>query len=174
MTNFLTCLAQAPAGTKMLVIAGLHHIQGRTGIPDRVAKRLPEKEHLVVVARTTHGSGIGGRATIDLADWFVVFTSAPAKIGAVLKNAEGGGVLIEKVSEGGAAAAAGIEPGVVIVEFGGKPVTDVADVRYVLDAAAVGEQVIAVLELRGEDGTTTETVTLTLAPLPPRPLGPAR
>jgi len=172
-------LAAAPAGSKMLVIAGKHHIEGRTGIPARVARRLPGRTHLVIGARSARRDG-KDPMTDAQADGFVLFTDAPAKLGVRLKTLDDGGLEILSVAEGSTAAAAGALVGDVVVgiatdhlhQFGGgkpvSPVADLTDLRYLLDAAQVGQGVRLTVR-RGEEELVLHA---RLRPAPPETAKP--
>ena len=62
--------------------------------------------------------------------------------------AERDGLLVREVQVGGPAAAAGVEPGDLIVAAGGTPVATIDDLHAALDGA--GEAAIALALVRGE------------------------
>ena len=68
------------------------------------------------------------------------------------------GLRLTGVREGSPAAAAGLRPGDVVVEFAGKPVTDIYAYTYALQAQAPGDEVVIVIERDGERVTVTATL----------------
>jgi S1-C subfamily serine protease len=69
-----------------------------------------------------------------------------------------GGVLVDSVSEGSAAAEAGLEPGDVIVELGGHAVGSPAELQSALRAHAPGDQVLVTVVRNGEQVELTATL----------------
>jgi aminopeptidase YwaD len=68
------------------------------------------------------------------------------------------GLRLTGVREGSPAAAAGLRPGDVVVEFDGKPVTDIYAYTYALQAKAPGDVVVIVVERGGERLSLTATL----------------
>jgi hypothetical protein len=68
------------------------------------------------------------------------------------------GLRLTGVREGSPAAAAGLRPGDVVVEFDGKPVTDIYAYTYALQARAPGDEVVIVVERGGERVSVTATL----------------
>ncbi|MEQ1856967.1 MAG: M20/M25/M40 family metallo-hydrolase [Longimicrobiales bacterium] len=68
------------------------------------------------------------------------------------------GLRLTGVREGSPAAAAGLRPGDVVVEFDGKPVTDIYAYTYALQEKAPGDQVVIVVERAGERVSVTATL----------------
>jgi len=69
-----------------------------------------------------------------------------------------GGVKVESVDQGSAAAAAGLEPGDVVVELGGQPVTSMGELLSALRSHAPGDQVSVVVLRNGERVELTATL----------------
>lgn len=68
------------------------------------------------------------------------------------------GLRLTGVREGSPAALAGLRPGDVVVEFDGKPVTDIYAYTYALQAKSPGDQVVIVVERGGERVSVTATL----------------
>jgi hypothetical protein len=68
------------------------------------------------------------------------------------------GLRLTGVREGSPAAAAGLRPGDVVVEFDGKPITDIYAYTYALQARAPGDEVVIVVERDGERVSVTATL----------------
>ena len=68
------------------------------------------------------------------------------------------GLRLTGVREGSPAAAAGLQPGDVVVEFAGKPITDIYAYTYALQAQAPGDEVVIVVERDGERVSLTATL----------------
>jgi serine protease Do len=85
---------------------------------------------------------------------------APARVARQLRRAVGlperDGLLVRVVEEGGPADAAGLRTGDLLVEAGGRPVTDADELYEALEAAGEGQS----LELRVVRGTEELTVTV--------------
>jgi uncharacterized iron-regulated protein len=162
-------LAAAGPGARMLVVAGSGHIKSGTGIPDRLARRVPGLRRTIVVADYPE-EGAPSAVTRD-ADQFVVpfvrHEPPPApKLGVAFDAAPApAGMLVQSVTDGGTASLAGVKPGDVLAHLGGAPVSDMTDVRYVVDASRTGWRV------HGEvirDGARVP-VEFVMAPPPPAP-----
>lgn len=174
-------LTAAGPGSRMLVVAGSQHVQEFTGIPDRVARRLPGVEQLVVVLRTEGAEETepaeGESATPvepqeDLGDfvaWLEPRDAPPRRLLGVQLQTEPlpEGLLVSRVLQGGNAERAGLLADDVLQWVGGARVTDMVDLRYRLAGTALGETVV-VRVLR--DGRP-HSVELTFAPPAPHPQG---
>jgi S1-C subfamily serine protease len=68
------------------------------------------------------------------------------------------GLRLTGVREGSPAAIAGLQPGDVVVEFDGKPIADIYAYTYALQAKAVGDEVVIVVERNGERVSVTATL----------------
>ncbi len=68
------------------------------------------------------------------------------------------GLRLTGVREGSPAAAAGLQPGDVVVEFAGKPITDIYAYTYALQAQAPGDEVVIVVQRGGERVSVTATL----------------
>jgi hypothetical protein len=68
------------------------------------------------------------------------------------------GLRLTGVRDGSPAAAAGLRPGDVVVEFDGKPVTDIYAYTYALQAKSPGDEVVIVVERGGERVSVTATL----------------
>ena len=141
-------LVAAGPGARMLVVAGSGHIKTGTGIPDRLARRVPGLRRTIVVADAEEEaeSSATRSATRDGDQFSVPFVRReppPAPKLAVMFDPVPGpaGLLVQSVVEGGAAATAGVQAGDVLAHLGGAPVSDMTDVRYVVDASSTGTRV---------------------------------
>lgn len=113
-------------------------------IPSDVVKRVADE--IIADGAATHGL-LGA-----------MVGSAAAQEGATIA-----GALINEVTEGGAAAAAGLRAGDVVTEFDGIPITNQVDLTAQVRAHAAGSEATVVYVRDGK--TATATVTLgTLAP----------
>lgn len=72
------------------------------------------------------------------------------------------GVFIAEVTEGGAAEAAGITANTVITAFDGKTVTDISQLKEMLEYYQAGETVEMTLQVPGSEGYTEQKVNVTL------------
>ena len=79
-------------------------------------------------------------------------------VGLADEAADGGGVAIEEISEGGPADDAGLQSGDVIVAIDGDKVETPEDVRTAIDSHQPGDEIE--VEVRRDGDTQTETVTL--------------
>jgi len=76
--------------------------------------------------------------------------SRTARLIGVTVDTEVPGMQVSDVSEDGPAARAGVQPGDIVVEVGGKPITDVASYDDAADEFVRGEPVTFVVERRGD------------------------
>lgn len=72
------------------------------------------------------------------------------------------GVYVAAVTEGSSAQAAGITKGSVITKFDGKTITDIGQLKDLLQYYAAGETVEVTLQIQGNGGYSEKTITLTL------------
>ena len=145
---------EANPGYRMVVLAGAQHTRKDSGIPPRVARRLP-------VAQATVVNAAGDRSPLDLglvSDYYFFASAADLqetpKIGVTLatETKDGRSALrINQLSPHGKAAAAGLREGDILAEVGGVAVTSMADLHIAMLDAEPGD-VIEVRVLRAEDG----------------------
>lgn len=170
--NIAGFLAANP-GYRMVVLAGTQHSRKDSGIPPRVARRLP-----VTQATVVNGAGDRSPLDLDLLTDYYFFASAEEfpetpKIGVILVTETKDGrpfLKINQISPHGKAAAAGLLEGDIIAEIGGVAVTDMADLHLAMLDAKPGD-VIGVKVRRTENGqerTLDFQVELTVPP-PSRP-----
>jgi uncharacterized iron-regulated protein len=160
--------AAAGPGARMLVVAGSGHIENGTGIPDRMARRRPGLKRVVIVGETAES--VETPPVVHADGQFVVAfpereDEPPApKLGIGFDEQPGReGVVVKSVLPGGSAANAGVAVGDVLSSLGGATLFDLTDVRYLVDAAKVGD-VLTCCGLR--DGAPI-SFTITLVPSPP-------
>ena len=164
-------LEAAGPRSRMLVVAGSQHVQEWTGIPDRITRRMPEVDSIVVVMRT-EGRFDPAEKGRELGDFQGVLGPVAGQAQRRLGGGRGGaaepqGLRVESVAEFTSAAVAGIAVDDIVTHVGGRPVTDIVDLRYVLERASIGDT-LPVRLLR--DGRPV-VVQLTLHPPPPPPAG---
>jgi len=166
-------LDAAGPGARMLVVAGTGHIESGTGIPDRLARRAPGRRRTIVVGEYPED---GASAPITRAgDQFTVpFAQKeppPApKLGVTFETAPApAGMAVQSVVAGGTADLAGVKAGDVLARLGGAPVSDMSDVRYVVDACHTGWRVPGEVIRDGE----RVPVEFVMAPPPKKPEEPA-
>ncbi len=140
IANFLTSRPKY----RMVVLAGSQHTRKDSGIPPRVARRLPVEQASVL--------NIYNDSTPDnldqVADYF--FLAAPAdlsespKMGIVLNTESENGhsyLKIDQISPHGKAAEAGLLEGDIILEINGYAVSDMADLRIAMFGTKAGETI---------------------------------
>jgi len=142
----------------MVILAGSQHTRKDSGIPPRVARRLPVQQASVLNIYDED-------APIDpeqVADYF--FLASPSELpesprmGIVLDTVTDDGHAVLKISQlspHGKAAAAGLSAGDILREVNGYDVSDMADVRIALLGTKTGET-IDVKVLRKNSGKNRE------------------
>jgi membrane-associated protease RseP (regulator of RpoE activity) len=164
----------AHPGWRLVVLAGSQHTRKDSGIPPRVARRLP-------VAQATVVNAAGDRSPLDLklvTDYYF-FASAdqlpePPKIGVTLVGETGDGrprLRIDRLSPHGKAASAGLKAGDILLEVGGVPVSAMADVQLAMLDRKPGD-IVDLKVRRTEDGEERDLglqVELTALPASPHP-----
>jgi uncharacterized iron-regulated protein len=164
-----TALAAAGPGARMLVVAGTGHIDSGTGVPDRIARRVPGLRRTIVVGDYPE-EGAPTSITRDGDEFTVPFVRQeppPAPKLSVMFDTTPtpSGMLVQSVVAGGTAEQAGVKAGDVLARLGGAPVTDMSDVRYVVDACHAGWRVPGEVIRDGE----RVPVEFVMAPPPPKP-----
>jgi uncharacterized iron-regulated protein len=112
----------------MVILAGSGHLAYGSGIPRRLARRIPVRSTIVL-------NDWEGEFGPEIAD-FVLFPQrrdlpAAGRIGALLDEARGG-LEILTCTSGSACEKAGLEAGDRIVSVDGEPVGDMADLRLIM------------------------------------------
>jgi uncharacterized iron-regulated protein len=166
--NIVTFLTERP-DYQLVVLAGSEHTRKDSGIPPRVARRLPAKQASIL--NIYNGSAPANLEQV--ADYY--FLAAPAElpeapqIGVVLdtetKN-EHTFLKISQLSPHGKAAAAGLLEGDILREVNGYPISDMADVRIAMLGTNIGETVdVKVVRTKsGENREHLFKVELTVPP----------
>jgi len=105
------------------------------------------------------GFAIPSNKAKDVADALMAGkkVSHPA-LGVSVTEAEGGGALVSQVTEGSAAAKAGIQQGDVVNSVNGKAVNDSDDLVGIIQSAKVGDKVTIVFTRNGQQQTVTATL----------------
>lgn len=134
---------QRSPGSQMLVLAGNGHVVKDSGIPPRVARRLPGITQQVVTAAGDMASSEG---QADYLMFPPAIELAPAgKLGVMLreegKEGEPGRVRISGLSPHGLGAKAGLATEDRILALDGRPVTDIVDLKITLLDKKVGDVV---------------------------------
>ncbi len=165
-------LAQAGPDARMMIMAGAFHIQERDPIPARLLRRIGDARSTIVVGRSQSAAPESPAEAAELGDFVVVLPDkqeVPAvKLGVVFdETRHWAGLRVKAVVTGGTASKAGIEEGDVITALGREPITDMVDVRYVLDALDEGDRVTATVMREG----APRELQLVMAP-PPAPPHP--
>ncbi len=167
--NIATFLAKHP-GYRMVVLAGSQHTRKDSGIPPRVARRLP------VVLQASVLNIYDDSAPVNLgkvADYY--FLTAPAelpplpRIGIVLATETANNQTYQKISQlspHGEAAAAGLLVGDILREVNGYPVSDMADLRIAMFGTKEGE-IINIKVDRKKDGANRELLFKVKLTIPP-------
>ncbi|WP_433721808.1 trypsin-like peptidase domain-containing protein [Actinoplanes sp. CA-051413] len=106
------------------------------------------------------GFAIPSNKVKDVADALMAGkkVSHPA-LGVSVTEAEGGGALVSTVTEGSAAAKAGLERGDVINSVNGKAVNDSDDLIGIIQSAKVGDKVTVVFTRNGQQQTVSAALT---------------
>jgi serine protease Do len=96
-------------------------------------------------------------------------TDVTAEVASALETARPGGVLVESVHKGGPAAAAGLQPGDVIIGIGRHRIDGIQELRFRLATREIGKRVV--LLVRRRSGTLQLRFELRAPPeMPPRNL----
>jgi uncharacterized iron-regulated protein len=147
----------------VVVLAGNGHTHRTSGMPPRVARRVPGVEQRVVQVA-------GAEVERTAADWLVfapeVDLDPAPKLGVILAptgQAEGAeGLIVQGFSPNGKAEAAGLRKGDRVIAVEGRPVAEVGDIRASLLDKKVGDTV----RVRVRRGEREQTLTVELATLP--------
>jgi len=141
--NITDFLKKNPA-YQMVVLAGSQHTRKDSGIPPRVARRLPVQQ-----ASVLNIYGEDAPANLEqVADYY--FLAEPAELpeapimGIILDPVTRDGHPMQKISQlspKGKAAAAGLMADDILVEVNGYPVAEIADVRIAMFGMKAGEKV---------------------------------
>lgn len=166
--NIATFLTKHP-DYQMVVLAGSQHTRKDSGIPPRVARRLPVEQASVL--NIYNDSAPANLAQV--ADYY--FLAAPAelpespKIGIVLVTETENNQTFQKVSKispHGKAAAAGLLEGDILREVNGYPVSDMADLRIAMFGTNAGDN-IEIKVIRKKDGESRELLYKVELTIPP-------
>ncbi len=135
---------------RLVVLAGSQHTRTDSGIPPRLARRLPVAQATVV--------NLAEQSLTDLnvgADYLFFLTAddlEPAgRIGVSLQEGDAAQVTITAVEDGTLAAAAGLQPGDVLVAVAGLPIGTIDDVRIAMLDRFPGESISLTIYRTGAD-----------------------
>lgn len=160
---------------RLVVLAGSQHTRKDSGIPPRVARRLPVMQASVLnIYNDSSPSDLA-----KVADYYFLATAAELpespKIGIILVTEKQNGHTFQKINQlspHGKAAAAGLREGDILKEVNGYPVSDMADLRIAMLGTTTGET-INIKVVRKKDNNDHELlfkVELTIPPTsPPHP-----
>ncbi len=162
---------------QMVVLAGSQHTRKDSGIPPRMARRLPVQQASVL-------NIYNDSAPADLAqvaDYYFLATPAELpespKIGIVLVAETKNDQTFQKINQlspHGKAAAAGLKEGDILKEVNGYPVSDMADLRIAMLGTTTGET-INIKVVRKKDNDDHELLFKVELTIPPTsPCRPAR
>lgn len=192
-------LAAAGPHARMLVVAGSGHVEEYTGVPARLAKRVPGLHTVNVICRVSRpepdGAGPGAaaaqadaqdgeedgddRAAIQYGDFLVVLPAekpgeAP-RLGVQFKDAS---LVVEKLVPGGNAERIGLQPGDELTAMSGPDgklvaLHDLTDLKWVLDEMwAAGGKGGFIQWTRGGAGRVSKSYDLAETPEPAMQVGP--
>ncbi len=133
----------------MVVLAGTGHLMYGSGIPNRVHRRLPVEQAIVL-------PGDGLRIEPGISDLVVIPVAAklpPAGLMGVMIGDHGDAVMIQGVAPESAAAEAGLRKGDVILAIDETPVKNTADVKIVMLDRRPGERVAVRIRRDGQNRT---------------------
>jgi aminopeptidase N len=141
--SVVLALQQYPAH-RMLVLAGNGHVVKDSGIPPRVARRIPKKIVQRVIAASDNGEYSEAQVDYLMFAQSIELTSA-GKLGVMLKEEGGpdepGRVRIIGISPHGLAGKAGLKEHDRILTIEGTPVACIADIRITLLDKKAGDTV---------------------------------
>jgi uncharacterized iron-regulated protein len=150
----------------MIVLTGAGHMAFRSGIPNRVKRRMPGVEMAVLLPPDDEKAGEDATRKADLrgGDYVLVSSAvdlpAAGKLGISMNTSNG--VRAREVTPGGAAAQAGIRPKDRIVSIDGEPVHALNDVRIALLDKQPGDRISVGVERDGTVGAEQLSFQLTL------------
>jgi uncharacterized iron-regulated protein len=131
---------------RMIIFAGMGHVQHGWGIPDRLTRRTGLRPTILLPADEPLGPP-------DIADYLVLTEPQTLPrgglLGVMLENAAQG-VQIRDMSEDGAAAAAGMALGDTLLSIDGLPTANFAAVKLALLDRGPGEQVTVTYRRAGD------------------------
>ncbi len=141
--NASRALREAPPDAALVVIAGGMHVKDFVAVPERVRRRNGLDYRVVLPLESDDVPEGGVRLGMGRPADYVIATAPSAvpaepRLGVVLR---GGDTLVREALPGGAAAAAGIQAGDILVSVAGAPVVDTVDIRLVLEGRRAGEKV---------------------------------
>lgn len=171
--NIAAFLSKKP-DYQLVVLAGSQHTRKDSGIPPRVARRLPVPQASVLnIYNDSEPADLS-----QVADYYFLATSAELpespKIGIVLVTQTEKDQTFQKISQlspHGKAAAAGLREDDILKEVNGYPVSNMADLRIAMLGTTTGETIdIKVVRKKDNDNELLFKVELTLPPpSPPHP-----
>lgn len=124
----------------VLVLIGKGHIEGRSGVPDRAAKRFPHRYKTVIPVPIDYPDSIDNA---QLADFVWITGKAPkltpGRLGVLVRSVQAGeGVEVISIHPGSPADRSGIKTGDVIVAVDGQVVKDAETLQRIVAESSGG------------------------------------
>ncbi|MGD2082492.1 MAG: ChaN family lipoprotein [Chromatiales bacterium] len=141
-------LAQHP-GRRMVILAGSGHVAHRSGIPDRLERRLGVRPAVVV-------SEAPPAAELSQVDFVLLSRDEdlppPGRMGIFMEGGEGAGVRVTRVLEDSGAERAGLASGDLITALDGRAVSSPSEIRIAMIDRGPGDRILITLQ-RDSDGS---------------------
>ncbi|MFT5698406.1 MAG: aminopeptidase N [Desulforhopalus sp.] len=170
--NIVSFLKNNP-DTRLVVIAGNQHTRKDSGIPPRVAARIPVEQASLI---NIYEDSLPPNLSVTTDYFFLADQSRlpeTPKIGVVLRPATVDdklqGLVIDQLSPHGKAGEAGLVAGDIIIRLGATQITDMADLRIAMLDSREGD-IIEVEVLRGKDTKKNHIINVELT-IPQMPKG---
>jgi uncharacterized iron-regulated protein len=135
---------QQHAGRKMVVLAGSGHLSYGSGIPNRVARRLPAPYTIMIPADAVPTDPAVADLLLITGDEKL---AVPGVMGVLLTDAEEG-VVVQEVVPDSAAQAAGMKKDDLITNIAGVAVHSTADVKIEMLGRKPGDKIQVILQRR--------------------------
>lgn len=172
MAASLATYLESHPETLIVVLAGQQHTRNDSGIPPRLAARLPGIRQASVV---NAADGTAGQRFAELADY--IFFGEPGelpplpKMGIILREqkneSEPAGVYIDGISPHGRAGEAGLLTGDRLISIDGMAINSMGDIHIAMLDTRVDEKIPVVVERGGKEESRRMTLDVTLSIMPP-------
>lgn len=148
----------------LLVVAGGHHVNFGFGIPRRVFRRLPASSLLIGGQETNVGTDKSDRIMNVTPPQFpmipydflayIAYEDLPktgVRLGVMFEpSPTGRGVVVKAVTPGSNAERAGLQPGDVLLDLDGEPLTEGFDLSYAVQQKRSGDRGVLQVERQGK------------------------